>query len=115
MNRPPTEPQVDADGRIWADEGPSHYILHPLPDGSEWRQFESNAAWQVNETAERRSLRDLDPRDGLVVRSDTHEAIHYYKAGEGYQEGWVENDPEKAARRKAAYEQGEATIHHPEK
>lgn len=112
MNKPTTKPQVDADGRIWADKGPNHYLLHILENGDEWLQLETNAAWQVNKTAERRSLSDLDPEDGLVVRADTHEAIYYYKAGEGFQEGWAENDPEKAARRKKAYEKGERIFSH---
>lgn len=108
--KPRTKPITDEDGRVYADEGPSYYLIHILENGDEWRQLTSNASWHINDAAERRSLSDYKPEDGYVVRADTHEAVYYYKAKEGYQEGWVENNPKQVQRRKEAYEKGESVI-----
>jgi hypothetical protein len=108
--KPSTNPIVDQDGRIIAEGNSVYYLAHTLENGDEWCQLRSNALWHICDAAERRSIRDCDPKDGLVVRADRHEAIFYYKAGEGLQEGWKEDDPAKVARRQAAYESGERIV-----
>lgn len=108
-----SEPNPDKDGRIWADEGPSHYIVAELPDGSERFSIESNALFMIHSLAEDFSVGTPGfTKTVRIVRSDTHEAIFRYREGRGLQEGWKEKDPKRAERRRLARERKEKFVFH---
>jgi 23S rRNA C2498 (ribose-2'-O)-methylase RlmM len=109
MNEPKTSPDKREDGQIFSDGG-VYYLVHLREDGLEWRQLTSNALWHICDAAKRRSTREWHPEDGWVIDGKTHKAIYYYKAGEGYQKGWREDDTNKARKRKEAYKNGKNTI-----
>lgn len=111
--KPLSEPNADSEGRIYADEGTAHYIVIELDDGDERLTTESNAIFMLHRLAESFSTEVPGFMDtALIVRADTHEAIFRYEKGKGLQEGWKENDPQKAAARKKAYEAGNNLIIH---
>jgi hypothetical protein len=104
-----SEPSADQEGHVYADDGPPHYMTTELHDGNERFSTQSNAIFMLHSLAQDWSTKGDTV---LVVRADTHEAVFRYEAGKGLQEGWKENDPKKAVRRKEARQAGEKIITH---
>lgn len=111
------QPNKGSDGRIYADpDGKWYYLTEILDDGNEKRITSSNSLFHVQESATRFSLGKkgfkITLGNILLVDGETHRAIAFYAKGKGLQEGWIEEDDAKAARRKEAYK-NRTTIEHP--
>lgn len=103
-NNPLTTTPTDKDGFILPSDETPVYLVIETEDGDELFAMSTNIPSMAHLSAQCTSLGESDLfaastnpelESCRIINGDTHKALCRYKAGEGLQEDWKENDPER--------------------
>lgn len=107
-DNPLTKAPIDKDGFLLPSDQPPVYLVTETEDGDELFIMSTNIPSMAHLSAQEESLGESDffaasknpvLRSCRIVNGNTHRTLYRYKAGEGLQEDWEENNPERARRR----------------